>query len=376
MRIGIDVRLDESGIGRYSLRLAEELVRLGGSEEYVLFARAGTFEQLERLEGRVERRLADVRWYTISEQLRMPGILRSAVVDLVHFPHFNVPLAYRGPYVVTIHDLIHLLRRDLGAGSSDPAARLWKALPYRLVLARAVGRAARVIAVSGTTKEQLIERLGVEPERIAVTYEGVGAELRSVVPEELPAEHAVRAPYFLYVGNAYPHKNLPRLLEAFARLRDTRLSAFQLVLAGNHGPYGSELAELARTLRIEGRVMFPGQVSDPQLAGLYRGATALVIMSLAEGFGLPGLEAMALGVPVLASRIDAFTEIYGDAALYAQPSDCEDIARGLSELGTNGALRAELRERGLHRADRFSWRATAEATRQIYLECLTGRKRD
>jgi glycosyltransferase involved in cell wall biosynthesis len=232
-----------------------------------------------------------------------------------------------------------------------------------------------VIAVSATTKRQVIDRLGVEPERIAVTYEGVGAELQSILPEELPAQHAVRAPYFLYVGNAYPHKNLPRLVEAFARLRDSRLGAFQLVLAGNHGPYGPELEQLVRMLHIEGRVVFPGQVTDGQLAALYRGATALVVVSLAEGFGLPGLEAMALGVPVLASRIDAFTEIYGDAAFYAEPSDCEDIARRLAELGANSGLRDQLRKLGSNRAARFSWRATAEATRQIYLECLDGRKR-
>ena len=110
MRIGIDLRMDDSGIGRYSLRLAEELVGLGGDEEYVLIARAGRYAELERLGGRAERRLADIGWYTVAEQARMPAILRAARLDLVHFPNFNVPIAYRGPYVVTVHDLIHALR--------------------------------------------------------------------------------------------------------------------------------------------------------------------------------------------------------------------------------------------------------------------------
>ena len=119
-------------------------------------------------------------------------------------------------------------------------------------------------------------------------------------------------------------------------------------------------------------MVFPGRVDDAQLVALYRGATALVLVSLAEGFGLPGLEAMAVGVPVVASRIDALTEVYGDAALYVDPSDAQDIARGLTELASRSASRAQLRKRGLIRAAGFTWRATAEATREIYFECLAG----
>jgi glycosyltransferase involved in cell wall biosynthesis len=367
--------MDHSGIGRYSLRLAEELVGLGGDEEYVLIARAGRYAELEHLEGRAERRLADIGWYTVAEQARMPAILRAARLDLVHFPNFNVPIAYRGPYVVTVHDLIHGLRHDLDTTGSDPAARPWKALPYRLVLARAVRRAERVIAVSEATKRDIVGRLGVDPERITVTHEGVGTDLASVSPGEIPADLGVRAPYFLYVGNAYPHKNLPRLLEGFSRLRGGELDAFQLVIAGNQGPYRAALEEGARALGIGARVVFPGRVDDAQLVALYRGATALVLVSLAEGFGLPGLEAMAAGVPVVSSRIDALTEVYGDAALYVDASDVRDIARGLTELGSSGARRMQLRERGLIRAAGFSWRATAEATREIYLECLAGSDR-
>lgn len=367
MRIGIDLRMDHSGIGRYSLRLAEELVGLGGDEEYVLIARAGRYAELRRLEDRAERLLADIRWYTLSEQVSLPAILRAARLDLVHFTNFNVPVAYRGPYVVTVHDLIHGLRKDLHtrAGGSDPAARPWKALPYRFVLGRAVRRADRVIAVSEATKREIVARLGIDPDRVAVTYEGIDDALRSVRPEPHPSVSGT--PYFLTVGNAYPHKNLPRLLEALSGLTES-LAGFRLVLAGDHGPTGAGLTDQARTLGIESRVVFPGQVTDAQLAGLYRGATALAIVSLAEGFGLPGLEAMALGVPVLASRIDALTEIYGDAALYVSPTDPADIARGLAELASDPGLRTGLIRRGTERAARFSWRATAEATRRIYLE--------
>ena len=290
----------------------------------------------------------------------------------MHFTHFNVPLAYRGRYVVTIHDLTHLLRQDIGASPRDPASRALKALPYRVVLHRAIKRAERVITVSNTTKQQIIDRFGVDPDGITVTYEGTSAIL-STSTEDLLPKLGVRRPYLLYVGNAYPHKNLARLVEAFAWLEGDSTRAFQLVLAGSHGPYRAALVELARSLGVRERVVFLGRVTDPELAALYCDATAVVLVSFAEGFGLTGLEAMALGVPVVASRIDALREIYGDAAYFVDPDDTSDIARGLSDVARNPRLRAELRSRGVARSGLFSWRATAEATRRLYLDCVSVR---
>ena len=177
MRVGIDVRNDRSGIGRYSIRLVEELVSLDDGTEYVLFARAETYRDLERLGGAVERRLADVRWYSLAEQVLLPRMIRSADVDIVHFPHFNVPLTFRGRYVVTIHDLTHMLRGRLEESTGDPARRWWKSVPYRLVIRQAARRAAHVIAVSEATRQAIISSLGVDPGRVTVTHEGVDPRL-------------------------------------------------------------------------------------------------------------------------------------------------------------------------------------------------------
>ena len=372
MRIGIDVRLDRTGIGRYTLRLVDELIGLGGEFEYVLFARADTYRTLEDLHPNVERRLADIRWYTVAEQVRLPRILKAAGVDLVHFPHFNMPLVYDGPYVVTIHDLTHFRRLALANSTDDRGARPWKAIPYKIVLSRAVRRATHVIAVSEATKHAVISRLGVHSQRVSVTYEGVDTGLLATSDPGAPERLGVRGPYFLYVGAAYPHKNLPRLLAGFARFHAAGVGMFQhrLVLTGDQGPYKERLVSLATDLGIADSVTSTGSVTDAELSALYRGATGLTLVSLSEGFGLTGLEAMALGVPVVASRIDSLLEVYGDAALFVNPLDVSEIADGLMRLADDHLLRERLRMLGMSRSARFSWRATAEGTRDVYRSCL------
>lgn len=366
MRVGIDLRVDRSGIGRYAARLVEELVGLGDGIEYVLFARSDTYRRLAALPG-VERRLADIDWYSVREQVVLPRILRAARVDLVHFTHFNVPLAFRGPYVVTIHDLTHLVRARLD-DPQDPARRWWRALPYRAVLSRAARRAELVIAVSEATKAAIVTTLDLDPARVRVVYEGADSRFLDEPDASALRRLGIEGAYFLAVGNAYPHKNLPRLLAGYARARALGLE-HELVLAGDHGRFAGPLQALRRELGLGDAVRCTGPVTDGELAALYRGATALVFVSLSEGFGLPGLEAMMLGVPVVASRIEALTEVYGDAALFVDPLDVGAIARALERVAGDAGLRERLRERGRARSARFSWRETALATRRIYVDC-------
>ena len=366
MRIGIDMRADRSGIGRYTMRLVEELVGLDDGTEYVLFARRDTYRRLGALPG-VDRRLADLDWYSVGEQVLLPRLLRAARLDLVHFPSFNVPLGFRGRYVVTIHDLTHMVRARL-RGSADPARRWWRALPYRVVLGRAAARAACVIAVSAATTEAIVSTLGIDPGRVEVVYEGADASFLGHPDPSALRRFGVGGEYFLAVGNAHPHKNLHRLVEAFGRVRSAGIQ-HELVLSGDHGRFGAPLRRLVDALGLRDAVRFTGPVNDDELSALYRGATALVFVSLSEGFGLPGLEAMALGVPVLASRIPALSEIYGDAALFVDPLDLDEIASGLVAIAGDGNLRARLRASGLARSALFSWREMALATRRIYERC-------
>jgi glycosyltransferase involved in cell wall biosynthesis len=224
-----------------------------------------------------------------------------------------------------------------------------------------------VIAVSGATRDAVVSKLHVEPETIAVIYEA--AEL----PPDLEADrtvlerYGITEPFFLYVGSAYPYKNLPRLIDAFALVEGD----FQLVLAGDQEQFAAALQARAAEQGIESRVVFPGPVTELELLALYEAARVYVFVSLSEGFGLPGLEAMAAGVPVVAARAGSLPEIYADAAEYCDPRDVESIAAALTNAFGDEALRARLSARGRARAAEFSWKRAAEQTLAVYREAVS-----
>jgi glycosyltransferase involved in cell wall biosynthesis len=223
-----------------------------------------------------------------------------------------------------------------------------------------VRRARRLIAVSEATRDAVVSALGVAPQKVAVTHES--AELAgSEADRAVLDRNGITKPFFLYVGSAYPYKNLPRLLDAFAQVEGD----FQLVLAGDHEEFAGALRE-----RAPRNVVFPGPVSDAELVALYDAALAYVFVSRGEGFGLPGLEAMAAGVPVVAARAGSLPEIYGDAALYCDPDDSESIASALAQVAADAELRARLSALGRERAAEFSWARTATETLDVYRDAV------
>jgi glycosyltransferase involved in cell wall biosynthesis len=366
MKIGIDARLDQTGIGRYTFSLIRELAAIDQENEYALFLRRETYDSFELPGPNFQKVLADVPHYSAAEQLRLPGLIRRAKLDLVHYPHFNVPVLARVPYVVTIHDLTHTTRRSLESTTRDPAKFALKSAGYELVLRRAVRGARRIIAVSEATKQAITDYLHVDPAKITITYEGVDQAAVSGPDTGALERFGITKPYFLYVGAAYPHKNLLQLIEAFAQLPGD----YQLVLAGDHERFGGSLRNRAGELGVGERVVFPGRVSDAELAALYEDALAYTFVSLSEGFGLPGLEAMAAGVPVVSSNLTSLPEVYGDAALYVDPADSANIAAGLERIASDEALRTKLVQLGHERVKQFSWRRMAEQTLQVYREAV------
>ena len=366
MKIGVDARNDRTGVGRYTFSLIRELARIDRENEYVLFLSRERFATYAAPGANFRTVEAAIPWFTLREQLALPRLVERERLDLVHYPHVTVPLLSTTPFVVTIHDLNYL---DAGAISSpgDGRSRLRGATlraGYRVELAK-VRRARRLIAVSEHTRGTIVRALRIDPERVAVTYEA--ADAPAVEPDtEVLARHGLEAPFFLYVGAAYPYKNLARLIEAFAGVSGER----RLVLAGDHEDFGAELRTRAADLGVAERVVFPGAVTEAELAALYGRALAYVFVSLSEGFGLPGLEAMAAGVPVVAARAASLPEIYGDAAHYCDPLDVGSIAGSLAEVASDGHLRARLVERGRRRAGEFSWARTAEQTLAVYREAL------
>ncbi|HZT84233.1 MAG TPA: glycosyltransferase family 1 protein [Gaiellaceae bacterium] len=357
MKIGIDARNDGTGVGRYTFSLVRELAGIDQENEYVLFLNSKRFTTLPPPGPNFRTVEAAIPWFTVREQLQLPRLVARERLDLVHYPHLTVPLLCRTPFVVTLHDLNYL----------DPEATARRAAlraAYRLELAKA-RRARRLIAVSEHTRDWVVRKLRVKRARITVTYEGADTPL--VEPDlGVLARHGLDGAYFLYVGAAYPYKNLARLIDAVAMLG----GGHRLVLAGDHEEFGAPLRERAAAAGVAGRVVFTGPVSEAELAALYRGALAYAFVSLSEGFGLPGLEAMAAGVPVVAARAGSLPEVYGDAARYCDPLDAESIAAALAEVASDEQLRTRLVARGRQRAGEFTWRRTAEQTLAVYREAL------
>ena len=360
MRIGIDARNDRTGVGRYTFSLIRELAKLDTQNEYVLFLNHERYEANTAPAPNFRAVEAEIPWFTLREQVLLPRLVDRERLDLIHYPHLTVPLLSKTPFVVTVHDLNYLDAGATGSGLRHAALRAG----FRAELAKA-RRARRIIAVSKHTRDRVQQVLRVDAARVAVTYEAAdppGGEPDTRVLER----HGLDAPYFLYVGAAYPYKNLGRLIDAVSRLGEDH----RLVLAGDLEGFGAGLRERAKALAPRGRVVFTGAVSEAELAALYGGALACSFVSLKEGFGLPGLEAMSAGVPVVAADAGSLPEIYGDAARYCNPHDVDSIAEALADVASDEGLRALLVERGHRRADEFSWARTAEETRAVYRDAL------
>jgi glycosyltransferase involved in cell wall biosynthesis len=363
VKIGIDARNDRTGVGRYTFSLIRELAEIDRENEYVLFLSGERFAGYEPPGSNFRAVEAAIPWFTLREQLQLPRIVARERLDLMHYPNVTAPLITTTPFVVTIHDLNYLDGAMIAGTGRD--SRLRRA-GYRLELVKA-RRARRLIAVSEHTREALVRKLRVRHEQTVVIHEA--ADLPGgVEPDRSVLErYGLDAPFFLNVGAAYPYKNLRRLIEAFARLDSTH----RLVLAGAHGAFTSELREEATRLGIGELVVFPGRISDGELAALYGEALAYAFVSFSEGFGLPGLEAMSSGVPVVAARAGSLPEIYGDAARYCDPFDVGSISAALAEVASDEQLRSRLVTLGRQRAAKFSWRRTAEKTLAVYCEALS-----
>jgi glycosyltransferase involved in cell wall biosynthesis len=366
MIVGLDARkLDDFGIGTYLAGLIEEFARLGCPETLVAYRRP------DRPVPSALAAAPTVRWraepaplYSLRELWRLAWAARRDRVELYHAPHYVCPPVLPCPAVVTIHDLIHLR-------VPDPDRPCLAPLYARVMLGLAVRRARWLITVSEASRQDLQARLGAPAARIRVIPNGVAAHFRPAAdPAALDralARLGVTRPYFLFVGNPLPHKNLGGLLDAFAPLPST---IGRLVLVGIAAPRREAVVRACAARGIADRVtvLAPRPASD--LPRLYQGATALVCPSLWEGFGLPALEAMACGTPVLAAARGGLPEVVGDAGLLVDPTHVDALREGLYNLAVHESLRETLAAAGLARARQFSWQRAAEATLAVYREAL------
>ncbi|AZI43776.1 glycosyltransferase family 1 protein [Deinococcus psychrotolerans] len=272
--------------------------------------------------------------------------------DIFFSPGYTPPVSWRGPMVFTIHDLIHI---DVQEESS-----LFKTLYYNAVVRPSMSRAQRVLTVSEYSRQRLLEWSGVSPEQVVVVGNGVDATFS---PEG--AVHRPGYPYILYVRNTKPHKNVAELLRAFALMN---MSDVRLLLSG---VADDDTRHEALRLGILERIVFTGRIPEADLPAYYRGAAVVTMPSLYEGFGLPPLEGMACGVPVVVSDSTSLPEVVGDAGLLIDPRSAESVADGLTRALSDTALRQQMRERGLERAKLFKWDDVADRVRRVLGEQYT-----
>ncbi len=364
MKIGIDARLwSETGVGRYIRNLVKELQVTDKKNEYILFVRKADYDKVNNQisNDKFKIKIADIRWHTIDEQLKLPVILNEETLDLVHFPYFSVPVRYNRPFVITIHDLI-LNHFPTGKASTLPTYLYQlKRFGYNYVVSRAVNRAKKIIVPLDAVKKDVEKTLNVREEKIAVTYEGFDDKISS---ESKQASDKTK--YFLYVGNAYPHKNLERLIKAFSVFRTGENMDVQLLLIGKDDYFYKKLHQKITKENYSG-IIIRNNVSDRELANYYRNAIALISPSLMEGFGLPVLEAMASSCLVVASEIPSFKEVCEDAGIYFSPYSVGDISEKMKYAYELDMQKKEKRLRlGFNRAQEFSWKRMAQETLKVY----------
>ena len=366
VRIGIDARkLHDFGIGTYIRNLLRELARLDQSTEFVLLCRPDDVGVITALGPNFRPVIETAGNYSIAEQVKVPLALRREGVTLFHAPHYVLPPLVHCRSVVTIHDCIHQMFPQYLPNRV--------ALTYaRASMAMASKRATRVLTVSETSKNDIIRFFGTDPAKIDVIYnafdERFGIEPNEEDVVRVRERYQLHDEFVLYAGNVKPHKNLDRLIDAFHLVRQRGLDHLKLVMIGDDISKYASLRRAVHKYQLHNYVRFLGYLPEETLAVMYRLAGVFVFPSLYEGFGLPPLEAMASGTPVVTSNVSSLPEVAGDAAQLVDPYDPDSIADGIYRVLTDVDLRRSLRQKGLIRARQFSWDASVRRVREIYGE--------
>lgn len=362
-KILIDGRLyglENAGLGRYLTNLVDNLSSLDRENSYVILLRKKYYDTLAFPEN-WKKVLADYRHYSFLEQIKIPIIIKKEKPDITHFPHFNVPFFYHGRYIVTIHDMLMHKSKGLSSTTLPFPLYFFKRIGYRTVFDNAVKKSVSIITPSQAVKRELVEKYNLNSDKVKVTYEGFDERIL-YKSWKLPPK-----PYFVYAGNAYPHKNLSNLLKAIKLLNTKSNQKVFLAIASARNIFTRRVEKMVETSGIKDKVFMLGFVPDEKLGALYKESVGFVFPSFSEGFGLPGLEAMASGTILLASDIEVFHEVYGNNALYFNPNSKDSIASAMAM-----ALAVTPKERAQRIVDseefikKYSWKKMAEETLEIY----------
>lgn len=394
MKIGIDARMYRSsvaGIGRYSQNLIKNLLEIDRDDEFVLFMTPEDKKEFDELKienslpsgthiKNCKLKIVNIPHYSLAEQTKLPGIIAKEKLDLMHFLNVNYPVRYKGKFIVTIHDLTLFFYPQTAKDTN-----FFKQSAYKYTMKKACQNSAKIIAVSENTKKDIIKKFKVKSEKVKVIYEAADDKAFACHPELAALRHAGSPanagsrtsreilrltpqddkPVILYVGQYREHKNVKGLLAAYKILK--KEIDCRLILVGNMPETYMNIIDNDPDLRD---TVAPGFVSDEELASWYNTASVFVFPSFYEGFGLPGLEAMQAGTPVVASKTSSLPEIYKDAAVYFDPNKPHDIADKIKLVLQDKQLASNLIIEGKKVAASYSWRKTASETLEIYKQVI------
>jgi glycosyltransferase involved in cell wall biosynthesis len=375
MRVAIDIRRAmDFGFGTYIRNIVNEFARTDAETEYLLIGQPLHLAQFDPLPDNFQLLEYSASPGSFHTHMHLPFLLHKRGVDILHMPWFYAPAVVTSRLVLTVHDLTDVLVPPAGVPAMMQAGRLYFAR-------RALARADRILAVSHSTKREVSRMFDVPEGKIEVVYNALDERfLREPAPADADRtleRMAVTDPFVLYAGNIKPQKNLPRLIEAFAvakaELRDHPIySNLKLLLIGDSAEEHSDLRRAVLRSRVQGEVRFLGFVPQSVLRVFYSRASAFLFPSLYEGFGLPPLEAMAHGAPVLTSSVSSLPEVFSQAALMVNPENIFEIARGIKQILTEDDLRETLVRRGYELVQKYSWERSAEQVREVYRSVVAG----
>ena len=369
MRIAIDVRKrNDYGVGTYVRNLVRQLARLDHDTEYVLVCKPDDLKLTRQLGSNFTAIADQSGHYSVREQVSIPAKLLRASPQLFHTPHYVLPVLTPCRSIVTIHDCIHLVFPQYLEGR---VARAYA----RGAFWTAVHRANRILTVSQASKRDILRFFPIAPEKVTVIYNAIADHFYDEPPKEKMAQvrerYQLHDRFVMYAGNVKPHKNLERLIDAFMLLRqNTGYDDLKLLITGSEILKYAPLRRAVHRHNLHKSVRFLGYQSEQTLAVLYRLADVFVFPSLYEGFGLPPLEAMASGTPVVVSNASSLPEVVGDAGVLVNPYDVTSIADGIQRVLDDSDLRDALKTRGIARARSFSWPESVKRIRDIYQETV------
>ena len=369
MKVAIDVRkLHDFGIGTYVRNLLRQLSQLDHDSEYILLCRREDRSVADELGENFRAVTESSSQYSLGEQISIPVRLGRTSPDLFHTPHYVLPVLTPCRSIVTIHDCIHLIFPEY--------LRNRMAHTYaRTMFWTAVNRASRILTVSEASKRDILRFFGVADDKVTVIHNAIDDRFYKDPPEEhivrVRERYQLSGRFLMYAGNVKPHKNIERLIDAFVLLRRDGLDDLKLLITGSEISRYATLRRAVHRHNLHKHVRFLGYQSEETLATLYRLADVFVFPSLYEGFGLPPLEAMASGTPVIVSNVSSLPEVVGDAGVLVNPYEPRAIADGIQRVLVDRTLRENLIKRGLIRAKSFSWAKSVNRIREIYQEVVT-----